>query len=110
MNLFKLDFTSDLLNLKWNVLIRVVVLVLETKIFEALIKLRQLTSRINQTVRSTSPCRMAVRINIQLNFFPWTSQSRSRGKGTTICHFDRNFMIIRMNIFFQCTAPTYLAD
>ena len=40
MNLFNLDFTSDFLKLKPNVLIPFLVLVLETKIFEALVKLR----------------------------------------------------------------------
>ena len=78
---------------------------LEAKILEPLVEPCQLTASVYQTVCTTCPRWVAVWIYIEFNGVPGTAPRRSCGKGASISHFDSDFMVFRVNLFFHFIAP-----
>ena len=78
---------------------------LEAKIFEPLVEPCQLTTSVHQTVCATGPRWVTVWIDIEFNSIPGTAPRRSCSKGASISHFDRDFMVFRVNLFFHLFAP-----
>src|SRR6476660_9281500 len=79
--------------------------VLDAKALEALVETGELAAAIEQTMLPAGPRRMRFRIYIQAQRVARLAVGRTGLVGAPVGHYDRDFVIIRVNAFFHRGGP-----
>ena len=77
----------------------------ESDSLKSLVELSDLTTGIDEALRTASPCRVRFGINIKFHSVARRAPSGARLICRAIGHHHTNFVIIGMNIFLQRNSP-----